>query len=76
MTGCVGRQEENRRRAKEEISIMEEEMSLAEQQLRARREEQERKSNMGSARSIKICTPGRREDAPMTPKRTPTRFGL
>ncbi|XP_017562795.1 pre-mRNA-splicing factor ATP-dependent RNA helicase PRP16 isoform X1 [Pygocentrus nattereri] len=68
--------QENRRRAKEEISNMEEEMSLAEQQLRARKEEQERKNNVGSARSIKICTPGRKEDVPMTPKRTPARFGL
>ncbi|KAJ8249225.1 hypothetical protein GJAV_G00232530 [Gymnothorax javanicus] len=68
--------QENRRRAKEEISIMEEEMSLAEQQLRARREEQERKSNLNSTRSVKICTPGRREEEPMTPKRTPARFGL
>ncbi|XP_072516392.1 pre-mRNA-splicing factor ATP-dependent RNA helicase PRP16 [Salminus brasiliensis] len=68
--------QENRRRAKEEITNMEEEMSLAEQQLRARKEEQERKNNMGSTRSVKICTPGRREDVPMTPKRTPARFGL
>ncbi|XP_028811972.1 pre-mRNA-splicing factor ATP-dependent RNA helicase PRP16 [Denticeps clupeoides] len=68
--------QENRRRAKEEISNMEEEMSLAEQQLRARKEEQERKSNVGSVRSIKICTPGRREEAPMTPRHTPSRFGL
>ncbi|XP_023646619.1 pre-mRNA-splicing factor ATP-dependent RNA helicase PRP16 [Paramormyrops kingsleyae] len=68
--------QENRRRAKEEISIMEEEMSLAQQQLRARRDEQERKSNPGSTRSVKICTPGRKEEAPMTPKRTPARFGL
>ena len=36
--------QENRRRAKEEISNMEEEMSMAEEQLRARREEQEKKS--------------------------------
>uniref|UniRef100_W5KAC0 Pre-mRNA-splicing factor ATP-dependent RNA helicase PRP16 n=1 Tax=Astyanax mexicanus TaxID=7994 RepID=W5KAC0_ASTMX len=42
--------QENRRRAKEEITNMEEEMSLAEQQLRARREEQERKSSLGSTR--------------------------
>ncbi|KAG7473566.1 hypothetical protein MATL_G00097250 [Megalops atlanticus] len=68
--------QENRRRAKEEISNMEEEMSLAEQQLRARKEEQERKSSLGSARSVKIYTPGRKEDVPMTPKRTPARFGL
>ncbi|XP_058256656.1 pre-mRNA-splicing factor ATP-dependent RNA helicase PRP16 isoform X1 [Hemibagrus wyckioides] len=68
--------QENRRRAKEEISNMEEEMSLAEQQLRARREEQEKRNTLGSSRSIKICTPGRREEVPMTPKRTPARFGL
>ncbi|MCJ8737335.1 hypothetical protein PDJAM_G00022720 [Pangasius djambal] len=68
--------QENRRRAKEEITNMEEEMSLAEQQLRARREEQEKRNTLGSSRSIKICTPGRREDVPMTPKRTPARFGL
>ncbi|XP_060728432.1 pre-mRNA-splicing factor ATP-dependent RNA helicase PRP16 isoform X2 [Tachysurus vachellii] len=68
--------QENRRRAKEEISNMEEEMSLAEQQLRARREEQEKRNTLGSTRSIKICTPGRKEDVPMTPKRTPARFGL
>ncbi|XP_053491037.1 pre-mRNA-splicing factor ATP-dependent RNA helicase PRP16 isoform X1 [Ictalurus furcatus] len=68
--------QENRRRAKEEISNMEEEMSLAEQQLRARRDEQEKRNTLGSTRSIKICTPGRKEDVPMTPKRTPARFGL
>lgn len=49
--------QENRRRAKEEISIMEEEMSLAQQQLRARRDEQERKSNLGSTRCAAVCTP-------------------
>ncbi len=42
--------QENRRRAKEEINNMEEEMSLAQEQLRARREEQERKSSAGSVR--------------------------
>uniref|UniRef100_A0A672PQL0 Pre-mRNA-splicing factor ATP-dependent RNA helicase PRP16 n=1 Tax=Sinocyclocheilus grahami TaxID=75366 RepID=A0A672PQL0_SINGR len=68
--------QENRRRAKEEITNMEEEMSLAQEQICARNEEQERKSNLGSVRSIKIFTPGRREEAPMTPKRTPARFGL
>uniref|UniRef100_A0A673MVJ0 Pre-mRNA-splicing factor ATP-dependent RNA helicase PRP16 n=1 Tax=Sinocyclocheilus rhinocerous TaxID=307959 RepID=A0A673MVJ0_9TELE len=68
--------QENRRRAKEEITNMEEEMSLAQEQICARKEEQERKSNLGSVRSIKILTPGRREETPMTPKRTPARFGL
>lgn len=42
--------QENRRRAKEEISNMEEEMALAEEQLRARRDEQERKSSTGSVK--------------------------
>lgn len=55
---------------------MEEEMSLAQEQIRARKEEQERKNNLGSVRATKICTPGRREETPMTPKRTPARFGL
>ncbi|KAL1270616.1 hypothetical protein QQF64_029632 [Cirrhinus molitorella] len=68
--------QENRRRAKEEITNMEEEMSLAQEQIRARKEEQERKNNLGSVRVIKICTPGRKEETPMTPKRTPARFGL
>ncbi|KAJ7986110.1 hypothetical protein DPEC_G00347400 [Dallia pectoralis] len=67
---------ENRRRAKEEITNMEEEMSLAQQQLRSRREDQDRKSNVSSVRAVKICTPGRKEEVPMTPKRTPARFGL
>ncbi|KAJ0056226.1 hypothetical protein NL108_004514, partial [Boleophthalmus pectinirostris] len=40
--------QENRRRAKEEITNMEEEMAMAQEQMRARREEQERKSNPGS----------------------------
>lgn len=44
--------QENRRRAKEELSNMEEEMSLAEEQLRARRDEQEKKSNVGSLRLV------------------------
>lgn len=42
--------QENRRRAKEEITNMEEEMSLAEEHLRARREEHDKKSNIGSVR--------------------------
>ncbi|MGH0124000.1 UNVERIFIED_CONTAM: hypothetical protein FKN15_019274 [Acipenser sinensis] len=50
--------QENRRRAKEEISAMEEEMSLAEQQLRSRREEQERKSNLGSVRHLALFVVG------------------
>ncbi|XP_041916937.1 pre-mRNA-splicing factor ATP-dependent RNA helicase PRP16 [Alosa sapidissima] len=68
--------QENRRRAKEEITNMEEEMSLAQQQINARKEEQDRKNNVGSIRSPQICTPGRREEVPSTPRRTPSRFGL
>ncbi|NXV65572.1 PRP16 helicase, partial [Molothrus ater] len=69
--------QENRRRAKEEVSAMEEEMALAEEQLRARREEQERRNPLGSARSTKIYTPGRKEQGEaLTPRRTPARFGL
>ncbi|XP_043937837.1 pre-mRNA-splicing factor ATP-dependent RNA helicase PRP16 [Protopterus annectens] len=69
--------QENRRRAKEEISAMEEEMAIAEEQLRARREEHERKSTLNSIRATKIYTPGRTEQGtPATPRRTPARFGL
>nr|XP_033798390.1 pre-mRNA-splicing factor ATP-dependent RNA helicase PRP16 isoform X1 [Geotrypetes seraphini] len=69
--------QETRRRAKEEASAMEEEMVLAEEQLRARREEQERRNTLSSTRSVKIYTPGRKEQGlPMTPRRTPARFGL
>ncbi|XP_053255829.1 pre-mRNA-splicing factor ATP-dependent RNA helicase PRP16 isoform X2 [Podarcis raffonei] len=69
--------QESRRRAKEEASAMEEEMALAEEQLRARREEQERRNPVGSVRSTKIYTPGRKEQGqPATPRHTPARFGL
>ncbi|XP_010791968.1 pre-mRNA-splicing factor ATP-dependent RNA helicase PRP16 [Notothenia coriiceps] len=67
---------ENRRRAKEDIINMEEEMSMAEEQLQARREEQDKKTNTGTVKVVKICTPGRKDEAPMTPRRTPARFGL
>uniref|UniRef100_A0A3Q3NK15 Pre-mRNA-splicing factor ATP-dependent RNA helicase PRP16 n=1 Tax=Labrus bergylta TaxID=56723 RepID=A0A3Q3NK15_9LABR len=68
--------QENRRRAKEEITNMEEEMSMAEEQLRSRRDEQEKKNNTCSVKAVKICTPGRKEDAPMTPRHPSARFGL
>ncbi|KAL8195159.1 UNVERIFIED_CONTAM: Pre-mRNA-splicing factor ATP-dependent RNA helicase PRP16 [Gekko kuhli] len=69
--------QESRRRAKEEASAMEEEMALAEEQLRARREERERRNPMGSVRSTRIYTPGRKEQGqPGTPRHTPARFGL
>ncbi|XP_055504934.1 pre-mRNA-splicing factor ATP-dependent RNA helicase PRP16 [Leucoraja erinacea] len=69
--------QENRRRAKEELSSMEEEMAMAQEQLRARKEEQEKKNILNSVRSVKIYTPGRREPGtPVTPRHTPARFGL
>ncbi|XP_068963235.1 pre-mRNA-splicing factor ATP-dependent RNA helicase PRP16-like isoform X1 [Petaurus breviceps papuanus] len=69
--------QENRRRAKEKASAMEEEMALAEEQLRARRQEQEKRKPLGSVRSVKIYTPGRKEQGePASPRRTPARFGL
>uniref|UniRef100_A0A8C3G941 Pre-mRNA-splicing factor ATP-dependent RNA helicase PRP16 n=1 Tax=Cyclopterus lumpus TaxID=8103 RepID=A0A8C3G941_CYCLU len=42
--------QDNRRRAKEELTSMEEEMSMAEEQLRSRREEQEKKSSTGTVK--------------------------
>lgn len=42
--------QENRRRAKEDIINMEEEMSMAEEQLQARREEQDKKTNTGTVK--------------------------
>uniref|UniRef100_A0A8C4Q2V9 Pre-mRNA-splicing factor ATP-dependent RNA helicase PRP16 n=1 Tax=Eptatretus burgeri TaxID=7764 RepID=A0A8C4Q2V9_EPTBU len=69
--------QENRKRAKRELSAMEEEMALAEEQLKARREQRQRKDAAASCRSTKICTPGLREPgSPATPRRTPARFGL
>ncbi|XP_057707126.1 pre-mRNA-splicing factor ATP-dependent RNA helicase PRP16-like [Corythoichthys intestinalis] len=59
------------RRAKEEMDRMEEEMTLAEQQLRSRLEENERKK-AGNVRSLRICTPGRRDEAYKTPRLTPS----
>ncbi|XP_076357902.1 ATP-dependent RNA helicase l(1)G0007 isoform X2 [Tachypleus tridentatus] len=67
---------EGKRAAKENLSQMEEEMVIAEEQLKRRREEQEAKNQFSSKRS-NILTPGRREPGtPVTPRRTPARFGL
>ncbi|KXJ24240.1 Pre-mRNA-splicing factor ATP-dependent RNA helicase PRP16 [Exaiptasia diaphana] len=63
---------ENRKRAKDEMTAMEEEMAQASQQIKAREEDQLNKLT-GSTRTH-IVTPGRR--TPATPKRTPQRFGL
>lgn len=63
---------EKRRRAKEDLSAMEEEMAEASAQMKAREEENLAKQTP-SVRSH-IATPGRK--APATPRRTPYRFGL
>src|SRR2546426_8141177 len=55
---------------------MEQEMSLAEQQIKQRKEQQEAQAS-ASIRKTAILTPGlKKQDAPTTPKRTPSRFGL
>lgn len=63
---------EKRRRAKEDMSAMEEEMAAASAQMKAREEENLTKQTP-SVRS-QIVTPGRKP--PATPRRTPYRFGL
>ncbi|XP_036351402.2 pre-mRNA-splicing factor ATP-dependent RNA helicase PRP16-like [Ochotona princeps] len=69
--------QEKRRGAREEAAAMEEEMVLAEEQLRAWRQEQDKRCPLASTRSTKIYTPGRKEQGePGTPRRTPARFGL
>ncbi|KAH7948002.1 hypothetical protein HPB52_017605 [Rhipicephalus sanguineus] len=58
-------------------SQMEQEMALAEQQLRRRKDEHDEKQAAASMRAARIATPGYQpEGAPATPRRTPARFGL
>lgn len=58
-------------------SQMEQEMALAEQQFRRRKEEHIEKEAAASVRSTRILTPGLQQDGvPMSPRRTPARFGL
>ncbi|XP_074645690.1 pre-mRNA-splicing factor ATP-dependent RNA helicase PRP16-like [Tubulanus polymorphus] len=65
---------ERKKQAIEEMSVMEEEMKLAQDQLRARKEEAI--LPVPSKRS-EILTPGLKQTGIMdTPKRTPARFGL
>ncbi|XP_014681833.1 PREDICTED: pre-mRNA-splicing factor ATP-dependent RNA helicase PRP16-like [Priapulus caudatus] len=64
---------ERQQKARDDMLTMEEEMALAEEQIRSRREEHERAS-VGSAKLLPIATPGRQDLK--TPRRTPTQFGL
>jgi pre-mRNA-splicing factor ATP-dependent RNA helicase DHX38/PRP16 len=55
---------------------MEEEMALAQEEIRRRKEESEA-LNVLSVRTTPIVTPGlKRPNTPSTPRRTPSRFGL
>ncbi|XP_040826897.1 pre-mRNA-splicing factor ATP-dependent RNA helicase PRP16-like [Ochotona curzoniae] len=75
--GPGGSRQENRRRAREEACAMEEEMALAEEQLRAWRQERDKRWPLATTRSKKIYTPGRKEQGePGTSRHTPARFGL
>uniref|UniRef100_A0A8C6SWV4 RNA helicase n=1 Tax=Neogobius melanostomus TaxID=47308 RepID=A0A8C6SWV4_9GOBI len=65
--------QENRRRAKEEITNMEEEMAMAQQQMRARRDELERKSNVGSVRQV--YSPAHTTPH-MSPSSSPSQYSL
>ncbi|KAJ9583989.1 hypothetical protein L9F63_021659, partial [Diploptera punctata] len=73
-TGRSGRAK--RRQALEHLQEMEGQMKIAQEEIKARKEEQERKLQAGT-RVAEIVTPGVREPGtPVTPRRTPARFGL
>lgn len=73
-TGRSGRAK--RRQALEHLQEMEGQMKIAQEEIKARKEEQERKLQAGT-RVTEIVTPGVREPGtPVTPRRTPARFGL
>lgn len=63
---------EKRKRAKEDLSAMEEEMAAASAQMKAR--EEEKLAKLTPSVKTHIATPGRK--TPATPRRTPYRFGL
>ncbi|XP_078739392.1 pre-mRNA-splicing factor ATP-dependent RNA helicase PRP16-like [Lampetra fluviatilis] len=71
--------QENRKRAKQELTAMEAEMVEAQEELKVRRQESERRAVPPSPRAL-ICTPGRRQPGSpaggASPRRTPARFGL
>ncbi|XP_067014242.2 pre-mRNA-splicing factor ATP-dependent RNA helicase PRP16 [Anabrus simplex] len=64
-----------RRKAQEHLQEMEGQMKLAEDEIRARKEEQERKV-LANAKVAEIVTPGVREPGTPNVRRTPGRLGL
>lgn len=65
-----------RRQALEHLQEMEGQMKMAQEEMKARQEERERKNTAGS-RKGEIVTPGMRDPGtPATPRRTPARLGL
>ncbi|XP_049807833.1 pre-mRNA-splicing factor ATP-dependent RNA helicase PRP16 [Schistocerca nitens] len=73
-TGRSGRAK--RRQALEHLQEMESQMKIAQEEIRLRKEEEERKLQAAS-KAGEIVTPGLREPGtPATPRRTPARFGL
>ncbi|KAI5717670.1 hypothetical protein M8J77_009415 [Diaphorina citri] len=68
-----------RRKALEHLHEMEDQMKQAQDEIQARKEEEERRQAQASSRVGEILTPGLKETAPgtpYTPRRTPKRFGL
>ncbi|XP_078482661.1 pre-mRNA-splicing factor ATP-dependent RNA helicase PRP16 [Ciona intestinalis] len=67
---------EKRAAAKERMSQMEEELSIAHEQIKKRKKEQESEKKPG-AEMVRIATPGQSKLTTIsTPRRTPGRFGL
>lgn len=68
---------EKRKAAKDKLSAMEEELVLANEQIKLRKEEMEEENKKTSTKAY-IATPGRRdsENGSATPRRTPARFGI
>uniref|UniRef100_T1J2J4 RNA helicase n=1 Tax=Strigamia maritima TaxID=126957 RepID=T1J2J4_STRMM len=67
---------EKYKQSQKNLNAMEEEMALAQEQLRVRKEEQEAKAQ-ALRRKGEIYTPGHRDPGtPLTPRRSPARFGL
>lgn len=70
-TGRSGRAK--RKQALEHLQEMESQMKIAQEEIKARKEEAEKRELAGQ-RKTEILTPGVKD--PGTPKRSPARFGL
>lgn len=67
---------EKRRLAQQNVDAMEEELEIAQEQIRQRKAESQNKEQVVKKRSA-IYSPGQRDPGtPLTPRRTPARFGL